>query len=364
MLPATTSKMVPVLLGVLCGAVAVFVVLRYQPRPSVATPAAATVPVAPGPDHQALQGRWRVVPPVGAFGELYDTPVFGLHFDGDKVTFAMEIAGFEHTTRFELNPHTQPKTILIHGLSAGTFKTGLYELSADGKTLTLAFGPGDVAPASLKPHQRDLPYQGRITFWFLTCEKGVPDEEGPKAVPHGMLWFNWLTQYRPPGQKLLRQFEGYGEQRLDASLATLNQWIPLWKDDVELLLLRGRLLEEGKRDYLAAGKDYAQAVNVASGDSRGYTRLAWLLATSPDPAHRGGEAALRLAEKACELTGEKSLAALRARAAAHAELGQFDQAVMWEKKALDLAETDVEKAQARHRLQLYEQGQPYRLPPP
>ena len=49
-------------------------------------------------------------------------------------------------------------------------------------------------------------------------------------------------------------------------------------------------------------------------------------------------------------------------AAAHAEAGQFDQAVRWQEKAIPLA-PEAQRDVLRRRLELYQQGKPYREPP-
>ncbi len=64
---------------------------------------------------------------------------------------------------------------------------------------------------------------------------------------------------------------------------------------------------------------------------------AWLAATSRDENHRNGEDARRLAKKACEATDYKWWGGLRSLAAAYAELGEYDQAADYARKALDLS---------------------------
>jgi hypothetical protein len=77
--------------------------------------------------------------------------------------------------------------------------------------------------------------------------------------------------------------------------------------------------------------------------------------------YRDGRKAVELAKKACELTEWKDAAVLATLAAAYAEAGQFDEAVKWQKKALedkDFAASDGEKE--RTRLKLFEARKPYR----
>jgi tetratricopeptide (TPR) repeat protein len=64
---------------------------------------------------------------------------------------------------------------------------------------------------------------------------------------------------------------------------------------------------------------------------------AWALATSPDDQARNGPEAVKLAEKAADLTGRRQPAILNTLAAAYAESGRFDEALATARQALDLA---------------------------
>jgi tetratricopeptide (TPR) repeat protein len=90
---------------------------------------------------------------------------------------------------------------------------------------------------------------------------------------------------------------------------------------------------------------------------------AWTLATHPDPGRRNGKLALRTATLVCAATNEQRAQALDVRAAAHAELGQWDQAVASQRKALALLPPNSApslRTAATERLHRYEQHQPYR----
>jgi hypothetical protein len=90
-------------------------------------------------------------------------------------------------------------------------------------------------------------------------------------------------------------------------------------------------------------------------------KLAWLLATCPAAPFRDGAQAVKFATKACEKTCWKEPYPIDILAAAYAETGKFDNAIQWEKKAMELA-PEQQKAEFRARLELYEKDQPYRLP--
>jgi cytochrome c-type biogenesis protein CcmH/NrfG len=55
--------------------------------------------------------------------------------------------------------------------------------------------------------------------------------------------------------------------------------------------------------------------------------LCWILATAQDPAFRNGTEAVRMAERACEVTNRKEAKKLKTLAAAYAEAGRYTDAV-------------------------------------
>jgi protein O-mannosyl-transferase len=92
---------------------------------------------------------------------------------------------------------------------------------------------------------------------------------------------------------------------------------------------------------------------------------AWVQATDPNPQRRDGKLALRTATLVCEVSRNQMGQALDVRAAAHAELGQFDEAVAWQRRALALVPTAAPpllRAALEDRLRRYEKHQPCRAP--
>ena len=97
----------------------------------------------------------------------------------------------------------------------------------------------------------------------------------------------------------------------------------------------------------------------------GLQNLAWILATAPDEKVRNGEEAVRLAEKACDLTARKDARMLSALAAAYAEAGQFPKAIAAAQQAIELAQAAGEPKFAQVNAQLlrfYQAGRPYHEP--
>jgi hypothetical protein len=99
-----------------------------------------------------------------------------------------------------------------------------------------------------------------------------------------------------------------------------------------------------------------------------HQRRAWILATSPDPQVRDGEAAVASAMRACELTNGMKFNVLATLAASYAEAGDFRRAVASQQRALDRIaagepEGDYKQLvlkQERERLALYKERRPFR----
>jgi tetratricopeptide (TPR) repeat protein len=136
------------------------------------------------------------------------------------------------------------------------------------------------------------------------------------------------------------------------------------KQLVYRLNLAYALRENGQQG--PASTQYEVAFRLHSDWPQSVLAEAWTLATHPEPRRRNGKQALRSARIACQATGYQQPQALDILAAAHAELGQFDQAVSWERKALALLPDSVAPtimSALQERLKLYERRQPYRETP-
>lgn len=121
------------------------------------------------------------------------------------------------------------------------------------------------------------------------------------------------------------------------------------------LALLGRLGE--------AREAYEVALEFDPAFTKAVVNLGWLLSSAPDPGVRDGRQALVLADRALELLGHESAAALDLSAAALAELGRYSEAELTAGRALSLAQDDGREefaAEVRARLLLYRQGLPYR----
>ena len=121
---------------------------------------------------------------------------------------------------------------------------------------------------------------------------------------------------------------------------------------------RGGSVDETLFDYRAAMRidpDLAVALND----------LARLQAATWNPKFRNGAEAIGYATKACELTDWKNPLYVETLAAAYAEAGDFDSAVSWQKKTIDVfpkEERPMYQERMKTQLNAYQSRLPYRIP--
>jgi tetratricopeptide (TPR) repeat protein len=113
-------------------------------------------------------------------------------------------------------------------------------------------------------------------------------------------------------------------------------------------------------DYAGALADDYEAIRLDPNHVRAHNGVAWILATCPEDNCRNGEEALQHALKAVELGEGENLAYTGTLAAAYAEAGNYEAAILLAKKFLDSNPPEENIEPARLRLRLYEQGKPYR----
>ena len=146
----------------------------------------------------------------------------------------------------------------------------------------------------------------------------------------------------------------------EKALKDFHESVRLEPDTAIPYVGRGLAYEEIK-EYEKAVEDYTTAIRLDPKSPAGHNNLAWLRATCPNPKWRDGKKAVELAKKACELSGWKAWHELNTLAAAYAENGDFNEAVEWQRKAIELGTEDKDSLdKARQRLKLYEKGKPHR----
>jgi tetratricopeptide (TPR) repeat protein len=110
--------------------------------------------------------------------------------------------------------------------------------------------------------------------------------------------------------------------------------------------------------YNQAISDFNKAIAINPLDAEAYNNLAWLLATAKTPGFRNGRKAVELALKACELSDWRNAEYLDTLAAAYARVGDFDNAVKWQEKALESSKL-AGTSDFQQRLNFYRERKPW-----
>jgi len=111
--------------------------------------------------------------------------------------------------------------------------------------------------------------------------------------------------------------------------------------------------------YKEAKEAYEQALKISPDDPVYLANLAELYSSCPEDIFHNGNKALGLARRACEITSYKDPDSLSALAAAYAESDDFDKAIKYQEKALELVD-DKTKKEYEQRLEAYKAHKPWR----
>ena len=155
------------------------------------------------------------------------------------------------------------------------------------------------------------------------------------------------------------------DDRPSQAIKVFGQVIKIDSEHWQAYRMRGDTLLALK-DYSKAIADFETALELApkndSERSGILNNLSWTLSTSLADDVRDGKRALELGLEACELTNYEKPHILSTLAAAYAETGQFDKAVEWSEKAVQLGreskEPQLEQLEAE--LETYRKKEPWR----
>jgi tetratricopeptide (TPR) repeat protein len=145
----------------------------------------------------------------------------------------------------------------------------------------------------------------------------------------------------------------------DRAIADFGEVIRIEPKNSLAYLDRGTA-HEHQGEFARAVVDYQVVIDLDPQNMTARNAAAWIWATCPDDKLRDGKKAKEYATQACEATGWMNATFLDTLAAACAECGQFEEAVRWQKKAIQLARPE-DKLKFFSRIKTYQAGKPYRL---
>jgi tetratricopeptide (TPR) repeat protein len=154
--------------------------------------------------------------------------------------------------------------------------------------------------------------------------------------------------------------------RFDEAIENYRQAIHVNSNRPETFFHLGMTLGQLGRSREAVAQ-YRETLRLNPNLAEAMNNLAWVLAACPDDELRNGAEAVRLAERACELTHYGQPLFIGTLAAAYAEAGRFPEAVTTAEKAEQFA-TDAGlaavAAKNRQLIELYRAGKPCHESPP
>lgn len=153
----------------------------------------------------------------------------------------------------------------------------------------------------------------------------------------------------------------YNEKRYPEEIATLTRSLKIDPDNTTAYTSRAYAYM-ALGNYQQALDDYRSASKRDPDDSETANDLSWFLSTCPQAQLRDGKRALALANYACQHTEWVDAQCIDTLAAAYAELGSFDKAIVWEQRAIELAGASNKDFQQelQQRVELYRKGLPFR----
>jgi Tfp pilus assembly protein PilF len=154
--------------------------------------------------------------------------------------------------------------------------------------------------------------------------------------------------------------------RFDEAIENFHKAIQINPNHPDAFFGFGIALTQSGRTKEAVAQ-YREALRLNPNLAGALNNLAWVLAATPDDELRNGAEAVRLAERACELTHHGEPLFIGTLAAAYAEAGRFPEAVTTEEKAEQLATAaglTAVAAKDRELLELYRASKPYHEPAP
>jgi len=207
----------------------------------------------------------------------------------------------------------------------------------------------DYAQAFAVSPQYPLGLINRATLWQATkdYDKAIADTTLAMQIQPGL-----------PYAFRVRGVAFFSKKEYDKAIADFSLGLELEPKSAQMRTDRASVWA-AKKEYAKAHDDHNEALRAEQNNVASMAAAAMWLASCPEEKYRDGKRALELARQAQKLERNNSQV-LQALAAAHAELGQFKEAIRWQEHALGDLQLKSD-GEAQTRLELYRKGKAYRL---
>jgi tetratricopeptide (TPR) repeat protein len=189
--------------------------------------------------------------------------------------------------------------------------------------------------------------RGRLRFERGDHDRAIADlDRSPELAPDSEAFTIRGFAWKRKGDK-------------DRAMADLDRAIKLNRKEALAWRVRGATWA-GKADYQKALAEYTESIRLDPENPDSLLHRAVMHSVCNDARYRDGRQAVEDATKACELTEWKDPLFLNGLASAYAEKGEFDAAIRWQTKAIELSPKDQAKTM-QARLEQLRQGKPFRM---
>jgi Tfp pilus assembly protein PilF len=148
------------------------------------------------------------------------------------------------------------------------------------------------------------------------------------------------------------------------ALVHYRKLLELQPDNIEVHNIVGTVLIQQGR-IKEGVEEWQKVLAIQPDNGNAMSNLAWVFATSPEDSLRDGAQAVQLAEQAMRISGGRIPVIFRTLAAAHAESGQFSEAIETAQQGIALANSQGNSGLATElegNIALYRERQPLRDP--
>lgn len=201
--------------------------------------------------------------------------------------------------------------------------------------------------------------QGVLLRAYLSAEEGrLPDAINDMKLlvlnfPDNATWAIQLASFY--------QMDNRPRKAIDVTTDVIRREPGNWR---ALRIRADTRLSVGEHKEAIADYEAALKAEIEIDESKAgiLNNLAWVMATSPQDEVRNGARSLEMAEQAAKLTEYKQAHILSTLAAAYAESGDFDKALEWSQKAVELGKEDGhdQLKQLQEETESYKNKKPWR----